>query len=287
MKLVKVFKILELTFIIFIILFPIVFFTTSLSIEYRRAVVGLKEGDIIQLTITDYNFNYNVTDTGEYNVSAGIYLTPILDFKDGEVLIQDVENIKFSSITLFEGNSTRNLKFNFTINSLGDEKITAVTTLVQHNRQFALGLFYYSAVVPFLEPSLAVGLTFSKADGATKVAYVNWRGMFVFSTKKAREALDWHSKNDYFSPFNFAQEDKNTYNTIYYDRQFFSATTYRLRQWSNKLDSVTSTLEGIVDMTTYSPFFSNMTAYSRLPYVSYWKYHIEFELLYFRGGRVF
>ncbi|MHA1955027.1 MAG: hypothetical protein ACW96U_13890 [Candidatus Heimdallarchaeaceae archaeon] len=286
MRIGKILRYVELILIALIVISPIIFFTTPLSLDARFAKIGFEEGDIIQITITDYSFDYNVTVLGNYTITAGIYLNPIIDFKEGVYYIADEQYVSFNNIKLFEGNLSTHLQYRFRIDSISKKKTTANVLLEHNNRNFTLGLFehYQSAIIPFFEPSLAIGLTFRSDNGTFVTSYVYWRSFFLFQTEDLRDALNWHSKNNYRSPYDFAQEDSKTYYTLYANSEVFSLTTYSLSQFGNKLREITSVFEGTHQITSYSPFYSNITHYLGISDLSYWKYRITLEYQYFRGG---
>ena len=276
----------ELLLLVGVIISPVVYYSTSLSIFERHAKVGLREGDIIHLTITEYSFDYNLTYIGNYNVTAGLYLSPAFEFKEGVTYTSDNLTKALSTIKLIEGNISSQLQFNFLIDTVGETKIGAIVTFENTSKIFTLGVFSAWGIIPFLEPCLAIGLTFSTDDGITKTSYVHWRNVFLFSTKRAREALNWHSRNTFSPPHDFAREDKNTFNAIVLGQNFISASTYKLYERTSRLKGVESTFKGIESLRyTMIPFSSNITYRSGIPETSYWNYHLEFELRYFRGGK--
>lgn len=284
MRIVKILRYVELVLIVLIIITPIIFFATPLSLKIKPAKIGFEEGDIIQITITEYSFEYNVTVVGNYTVTAGIYLNPIIDFKeDGSYLIS--EQVSFNNIKLFEGNSSSELQYRFRIDSIGKKKTTANVSLEHNNRKFTLGLFnhFKSAIIPFFEPSLAIGLIFRSDNGTFVTSYVHWRSIFIFQAKDLRDALKWHGQNNYAPPYDFAQENINTYYKLYANTEMLSLTKFSLRHFGNKLREVTSIFEGNEVLNTHS-FFSNCTIYLGIPALCYWKYRITIEYQYFRGG---
>ena len=84
MKIGKVLEYIEIFFIVSIIATPIVFFASPLSIEFKVTKVDLREGDIIQLTINEYSFDYNLSYLENYTVTSGIYLNPVFDYNEAE-----------------------------------------------------------------------------------------------------------------------------------------------------------------------------------------------------------
>ena len=286
MKIGKWLNYLEIMFIIGVIITPIVFFTSPLSVELGHGKVGFREGDIVQLTIDEYSFDYNLSSFENYNVTAGIYLNPAFNFKEGVTYTSDNISMALGTIKLFEGNSTSLLQFNFSIESISKTRTGALVTLENTNRSFTFGVFYIPGYVPFFKPSLAIGLTFTSDSGGSTTSYIHWRSIYLFSTKRARDALNWQSKNSLFPIYNFAREDRNTFNSVYHNQDFFSITTYRLKARSNKLQEVNSYFMGREMFQMGDSYFSsNITQYLGLPYYSDWFYDIDLELRYFRGGR--
>lgn len=286
MRIRRILRFVEITFIISIVISPIIFFSTPLSIEYRGAKIGFKEGDIIQITISEFYFDYNVTVTENYTITPGIYLNPIVDFKEGEVYLPDEQYVSFNNIILFEGNSSSNLQYRFRIDSISKKKTTANVSLENSNKKFTLGLFnhFQGAIIPFFEPSLGIGLTFRSDNGNNKISYVHWRSVFIFPTKDFKNALDWHGKNDYGGPYEFSQENRKTYNKFYASSEFLLLTRYKLRYFDNKIGEVSSIFEGIEQLSPPSPFFSNITIYQGIYVLCYWNYKLILEYQYFRGG---
>ncbi|MHA1219205.1 MAG: hypothetical protein ACTSO5_11105 [Candidatus Heimdallarchaeaceae archaeon] len=286
MKIRKALRYFELILLVGIILTPIIFYSTPLSIDSRPPKIGLKEGDVIQLTIKNYSFDYNLSSFENYNVTAGIYLNPILDtdkIEEGktyefEEILTFVINIK-----LFEGNTTSQLQFDFQINEIYDSGTWADITFLNTSSRFQLSQLYIIGPTPFFNPSLAVGLTFTTDDGNTTTSYIHWRDIFLFSTKRSREALNWYSKNSERTIFDFARNDKDTFTTTNYNQRFFSSTTYILRAGSSKLQEVNAYFEG-TEILGNAGFYSNITRYLGIPSTSYWNYNLDFELRYFRGG---
>ncbi len=286
MKIRKALRYFELILLVGIILTPIIFYSTSLSINSRPPKIGLKEGDVIQLTIKNYSFDYNLSSFENYNVTAGIYLNPILDtdkIEEGktyefEEILTFVINIK-----LFEGNTTSQLQFDFQINEIYESGTWADITFLNTSSRFQLSRLYGIGPTPFFNPSLAVGLTFTTDDGNTTTSYIHWRNIFLFSTKRSREALNWYSKNSFLAIFDFARNDRDTFTTIYYTQEYFSSTTYILRAGSSKLQEVNTYFEG-TEILGNAGFYSNITRYLGIPSTSYWNYNLDFELRYFRGG---
>lgn len=287
MKIRKALRYFELILLVGIILTPIIFYSTPLSINSRPPKIGLKEGDVIQLTIKNYSFDYNLSSFENYNVTAGIYLNPILDtdkIEEGktyefEEILTFVINIK-----LFEGNTTSQLQFDFQINEIYESGTVADITFLNTSSRFQLSRLYGIGPTPFFNPSLAVGLTFTTDDGNTTTSYIHWRNIFLFSTKRSREALNWYSKNSFPTIFDFARNDRDTFTTIYYNQEYFSSITYKLSTRSNNLQEVHAYFEGTETLIGYVHFDSNITHYLGIPSTSYWNYNLDFELRYFRGG---
>ena len=286
MKIRKALRYFELILLVGIILTPIIFYSTPLSINSRPPKIGLKEGDVIQLTIKNYSFDYNLSSFENYNVTAGIYLNPILDtdkIEEGktyefEEILTFVINIK-----LFEGNTTSQLQFDFQINEIYESGTWADITFLNTSSRFQLSRLYGIGPTPFFNPSLAVGLTFTTDDGNTTTSYIHWRSIFLFSTKRSREALNWYSKNSFPTIFDFARNDRDTFTTIYYNQEYFSSITYKLSTRSNNLQEVHAYFEG-TEILGNAGFYSNITRYLGIPSTSYWNYNLDFELRYFRGG---
>lgn len=288
MKIRKALRYFELILLVGIILTPIIFYSTPLSINSRPPKIGLKEGDVIQLTIKNYSFDYNLSSFENYNVTAGIYLNPILDadkIEEGktyefEEILTFVINIK-----LFEGNTTSQLQFDFQINEIYESGTCADITFLNTSSRFQLSRLYGIGPTPFFNPSLAVGLTFTTDDGNTTTSYIHWRHIHLFSTKRSREALNWYSKNtNYFPLFDFARYDRDTFRIVYHNQEHFSSTTYILRDGSSKLQEVNAYFEGTETLQIGYDFNSNITHYLGIPSTSYWNYNLDFELRYFRGG---
>lgn len=276
----------EVILIICVILTPIIFFTTPLSIMYRYASVDLKDGDVIKVMINNYAFDYQITGLESYNVTAGIYLHPVF-------LIENGERYEQKSIQLFEGNSTSGLELNFRVDTIIRSlhgSAYAHVTLEETGDKFILNPFLQSAVRPFVYPYLAHGLTISSESVLGVSNYVCWHSIFLFSTQNTREALNWHSRNSGYLGYDFAKEDRNTFKTVlnddYSGQSFFSLTSWQLKNRSNKLQRVTSAYDGYEQLTLYDPlsfprYFNFTTAYDIF---SYWKYSMDIELKYFRGG---
>ncbi|MHA1202034.1 MAG: hypothetical protein ACTSQ4_05890 [Candidatus Heimdallarchaeaceae archaeon] len=275
----------EVILILGAILTPIIFFTTPLSITYRYASVDLKEGDIIQVTINDYTFNYQTTGLESYNITPGIYLYPT-------VFIEDGERVGSGSILLFEGNSSSSIELNFRVTAI-IKKHLATYAYVMHEEtgfQFILNPYVEPAYTPFVVPYLTYGLTFSYEGVFGAGNYVCWHSIFLFSTQNTREALNWHSRNSGYLGYDFAKEDTNTFKTAlnenYSGHSFFSLTTWQLKNRSDKLLRVTSSYEGFEQLTLSQRSGSrifNFTANEDI--FSYWSYNMDIELKYFRGGK--
>ncbi|GAH59957.1 unnamed protein product, partial [marine sediment metagenome] len=237
----------EVVLIIGVILTPIIYFT-PLGIHYKTASVDFKEGDIIQVTINNYAFDYQATGLESYNVTTGIYLSPT-------VILEDGERTGVESIQLFEGNSTSSLELNFRVDAIHKYIVDltgmtdAYVTLEETGDQFILNPYLHPAIAPFVLPYLAFGLTISSENVFGKVNYVCWHIIFLFSTQNTRDALNWHSRgNSDYLGYDFAKEDRNTFKTVvngdYSGHSFFSLITWVLKDRSNKLQRVTSVYEG-------------------------------------------
>ena len=292
MKTVQLLRYLELFFLASIIILPIIIYTTPLSIHFVHPRVNFKEGDIIQITISDYSFDYNLTDLGNYNVTAGIYLGTYLDlsdFEEGKTSITTEEIFALSrNILLFEGNSTSILQYNFQIDKLGEKKYSANASIIENSKSFIISQIFRSELAPFFEPSICIGLTFTEEKEDTILSYIHWRKVFIFSTTKSRDILNWYSKHSYGTMFDFARYDIDTFNAIDYSQKYFSATTYKLRESSNLLESVTTNFEGYEALYIAQYHLnSNITQGSDIPLTCYWNYNFKLELQYFRGGEVY
>ena len=283
----RILKFVEVAILISLVISPIFFFTTSLSIEFRGAKIGFKEGDIIQITISDFSFDYNITVSGNYSITPGIYLNPIIDFKEGVSYLINPEDVSFSNIKLFEGNSSSNLQYRVRIDSINKKKTIANVSIENSNRRFSLGLFdhFKGAIIPFFEPSLGIGLTFRLDKGTDLISYVHWRSVHIFPTRDYKEALNWHGKNDYVPPFDFAKENSRTYNRLYASTEFLSLTTYRLSYVGKHLNQISSIFEGNEIISIGHPFFSNITIYLGIPAVCYWNYRLTLEYQFYRGSK--
>ncbi len=286
MKIRKILIYTEVVLLISIILTPIVYFSTPWSIEFRQPRLDYEEGDIIKLTIDEFSFDYNLSYLNNFNVTAGIYLNPIFTFEEGLTYVPENLSLALSTIKLYEGNLSSKLHFNFQITSMNKDKTFADVRLVESSENFSIGRFGCSAAVPFLDPFLRIGLTFSSDDGVTKTTYVHWRYILLFSTKNSREALNWQSRNVYFDPYEFAKEDRDTFTMIDYSQEFFTLTRYKLQEQSNRLHVVNSTFEGVEKLTDFLiPFTSNVSSFLGIPDISYWSYQLNLGLKYHRGGR--
>ena len=290
MRITKVLRYIELFMLIGIIFTPVVFYSTPLSIFARPPQVDFKEGDIIQLTITEYSFEYSLEAFGDYNVTAGIYLNPIINWDEletGEIITYEDFAPVLSTPILFEGNTTSQIQFNFQIDSVSKNNLGANVTFLNTTQKFHLGSMYRSRPTPFFEPTLAMGLTFSKDDGNTTLSYVHWKTHYLFSTKRAREALNWYSRNTAHFLFDFARYDRNTFYEVDQDLEYLSRISYILQEGSNRLQRVDASFEGreVVQIASQVYFTSNITAGFGLPYESYWSYNLKYQLRYFRGGK--
>jgi len=287
MKTEKVIRYSELIILIGIILVPIVFYSTPLSIHERPPKVGLKEGDIIRLTISDFSFEYNLSSVWEHNVTPGIYLNPIINWdelEEKEVYAPEDFTSVLSTCALFEGNSTNQLHFEFQIKKIAENKYGAEILFLNTSQTFWINVMYSFGPTPFFDPSLSIGLTFSKSDGNTTTSYVFWNIVYLFTTKRARESLNYYSRNTFSLPFDFARYDRDTFYDLRHYQEFYYLTTYKLRKNSNKLQEVSTHYSGITPLHRVMYFTSNITKYLGIPSTSYWNYDLDFQLRYFRGG---
>ncbi len=288
MKITKLLRYSEFLLLIGIIVTPIIFFSTAFIIGAGPAKVDLREGDIVQLTLSDFSFEYNLSEFENYTVTPGIYLNPIINFKEGEEYDPFDENLDINNIILFEGNSSLYLQYNFHVESLSKMKTIANVTLDSNNRKFALGLFngYQGPHEPFFEPSLSIGLTFRSENEDNKICYVHWRDIYIFSTTHTRYALNWHSRNAFSSSYRYAKEGKDIFSSSWFhDGKFLAYTTYKLKIGSNKLQEVSSMFIGREYFSNpILPRSSNISIYAGLPTSSYWNYNFDLRLKYFRGG---
>ncbi|MHA1419714.1 MAG: hypothetical protein ACTSPO_12410 [Candidatus Heimdallarchaeaceae archaeon] len=275
----------EVVLIIGVILTPIIFYTTPLSITNRYSSVDLKEGDIIQIMINNYAFNYQTTGLESYNVTVGIYLYPIFKLEYG--------GITAGSIQLLEGNSTSVLELNFRVDAITKSirgTSYANVTLEETGDKFILNTLLQPAVTPFVFPYLAHGLTINAENDIRTVEYVCWHSIYLFSTQNTREALNWHSRNSGYLGYDFAKEDTNTFKTVlsddYSGYSFFSLATWQLKDRSNKLQRVSSAYNGYEQLTLSDSFsfprYFNFTSAEDI--FSYWNYNMDIEIKYFRGG---
>ena len=287
MKVEKILRYSELVLLIGIILVPIVFYSTPLSIDERPPKVGLKEGDIIRLTLTDFSFEYNLSTVGEYNVTPGIYLNPVINWDDLEekkVYAPEDFTPVLSTYALFEGNNTNQLHFEFQIIKITENKYGAEILFLNTSQTFWINAMFRFGPTPFFDPSLSIGLTFSKSDGNTTTSYVHWNMVYLFSTKRARESLNYYSRTAYSLPFNIARYDRDTFYDLRHYQEFYWLTTYKLGKNSNKLQEVSTQHYGSVPLHGVMYFASNITKYLGIPSTSYWNYELDFQLRYFRGG---
>ncbi len=287
MKIRKILLYLELILLLGLFVTHIVIFPAPFS--YRiNAKIDLEEGDIIQLTITDYFFEYNMTFFEHFDAIAGIYLNPIFDFKEGVEQSMSEQFLNYSNIVLFEGNSSSTLDFNFHVDSISKKKTVANLTLDKNNQTITLGMFDLNDGVdnPFFEPALAIGLTFKSNSYLYNRTYVHWRYMYIFSSKDARPALNKQAKHSLLPHF-YTKGDTDTFiSNIFDEEDFVSIITYKLRPKSNRLQSVSYNFVGHESFGggLVPPYTSNYSTYVGIPYKSYWNFHIECQLRYFRGG---
>ena len=267
-----------------IIITPVLFFSIAFSIGMGPAKVDLKEGDVIQLTITRFSFDFNLTDFENYTVTPGIYLNPILYFEEGKEYDIREEGFGHNSYILFEGNETLSLQFNFHVDSISKKKTVANLTLDYNNKTFSIGLFGRDSglLPPFFEPTLSIGLTF-RSEINEKKSYIHWKNYFVFSTTNTRYALNYHSRK-MASAYGWAKEEKNIFSSIWSSWESLAYTTYKLRMVENKLKEVSARYLGREYFEPSIPFFANVSIYAGIPTYSYWDYYFEYKLKYFRGG---
>ena len=285
MKIRKILLYLEVIILVGIIIGPVLFFSIALGIGMGPAKVDLREGDVIQLTITNFSFDYNLTDFVNYTVTPGIYLNPILYFEEGEEYDIRDEGFVYNSYILFEGNETSGLQFNFHVDSINKKKSVANLTLDYNNKTFSIGLFgRYSGVrPPFFEPTLSIGLTFRSEIEENK-SYVHWRFYFVFSTTNTRYALNYHSR-EMMSSYGWAKEETNIFSSAWPDWESLAYATYRLKRGENRLQEVSARYLGRAYLNDPSlPLSSNVSIYTGIPTNSYWNYYFAYKLKYFRGG---
>ncbi|OLS30711.1 MAG: hypothetical protein HeimAB125_18280 [Candidatus Heimdallarchaeota archaeon AB_125] len=282
MRIRKILKYLEVIILVGIILTPAIFFSIIFALDMGPPRVDFREGDIIQLNITRFSFDHNITNLNNYTVTAGIYMNPILYFEEGKEYDVWEKNFAYDDFILFEGNSASGLLFSFHVDSINKKKTIANLTLDSNNRSFSVGLFEGAQIAPpFFEPSLAVGLTFRSLIYNT--TYIHWRVYFVFSTSTTRADLNYHC-NHYATGYGWAKEYRNVFSAVWQLGSALAYATYRLRIGEDRLQEVDARFLGVECFNNPGlAFSSNMSAYSELPGYSHWDYYFSYELKYFRG----
>ncbi len=289
MKIYRILRYFEILFLLVIILTPVVIVSTPLRIHFGPTQIGFREGDIIQLTINDYSFDYNLSYLNDYNVTAGLYLGPFFNFDELEkkdtYTIEELMSVSYN-INLFQGNTSSHLQYDFQIDSIGKKKRYANVSIVNSTKSFIVSRLYNLEPAPFFDTSLAYGLTFSTEVDNSTISYIHLRRIFLFSTSETRDALNWYSRHGMFYPFyDFSRYDKDTFRTVHFYENYFTSTTYILQEGSNNLKEVSSHFAGLEYLlNTGDNFQSNITTYLGLPTQSYWNFDVNFDLRYFRGG---